>query len=93
MASVVPATRLPSSGPTPSKKTAVMLSGLDLNSPTKPKPGAKIDDARRSPSPESEDDNMEELRKKFFGDITLPESTLETPRRLAALSDGRSRES
>jgi hypothetical protein len=55
-----------------------MLSGLGLDSPTKAKPGAKIqliDDARRSPSPESEDDNMEELRKKFVGDITLPEST------------------
>ncbi|KAJ7894733.1 ribonucleotide reductase small subunit [Mycena olivaceomarginata] len=54
-----------------------MLSGLGLDSPTKAKPGAKIqliDDARRSPSPESEDDNMEELRKKFVGDITLPES-------------------
>ncbi|KAJ7429690.1 ribonucleotide reductase small subunit [Mycena galericulata] len=74
---VVPATRLPSPGPTPSKKTAAMLSGLGLDLPIKAKPGAKIqliDDARRSPSPESEDDNMEELRKKFVGNITLPES-------------------
>ncbi|KAJ7727497.1 ribonucleotide reductase small subunit [Mycena olivaceomarginata] len=67
---MAPATRLPSPGPT----TAAMLSGLGLDSPTKAKPGAKIqliDDARRWPSPESEDDNMEELRKKFVGDITL----------------------
>ncbi|KAJ7276310.1 ferritin-like superfamily, partial [Mycena haematopus] len=59
MAHVV-ATRLPSPGPTPSK---IAIAKLQL-----------VDDARRSTSPESEDDNIDELRKKFVGDITLPES-------------------
>ncbi|KAJ6509933.1 ribonucleotide reductase small subunit [Mycena vitilis] len=79
MAPVTASTRLPSPGPTPSKKAAAMFSGMGLDSPTKKstKPVAKIqllDDKRRSTSPESDDDNMEELRKRFVGDITLPES-------------------
>ncbi|KAJ7259132.1 ferritin-like superfamily, partial [Mycena haematopus] len=48
-----------------------------IESPTKSKAIAKlhlVDDARRSTSPESEDDNIAELRKKFVGDVTLPES-------------------
>jgi hypothetical protein len=66
-----------------------MFSGLGLDSPTKntTKPSAKIqliDDDRRSTSPASEDDNIEELRKKFVGDITLPESTCLASRRVLA---------
>jgi hypothetical protein len=33
-----------------------------------------VDDKRRSTSPVSDEDDIEELRKKFVGDITLPES-------------------
>ncbi|KAJ7264067.1 ferritin-like superfamily [Mycena haematopus] len=43
-----------------------------MESPTMPKRHV-VDDARRSASPESEDDNVE-LHKKFVGEITLPES-------------------
>ncbi|KAF7355237.1 Ribonucleotide reductase small subunit [Mycena sanguinolenta] len=73
----VSATRAPSPGPTPSKIAAAKLSGLGLESPTKPKAIAKlnlVDDTRRSPSPESEEDEIAELHKKFVGDVTLPES-------------------
>ncbi|KIK64079.1 hypothetical protein GYMLUDRAFT_195895 [Collybiopsis luxurians FD-317 M1] len=57
-------TRLPSPGPTPSKKAAAALASLNFESPTK-KPAAKkpiIDDRRRSTSPaslEDDDDNEE----------------------------------
>ncbi|KAJ7742506.1 ribonucleotide reductase small subunit [Mycena maculata] len=65
---------------TPSKVAATRFSTLDIDSPKKlnvkpiPKLEFVVDDARRSTSPESDDDNIEELRKKFVGDITLPES-------------------
>ncbi|KAF8204438.1 ribonucleotide reductase small subunit [Mycena galopus ATCC 62051] len=62
---------------TPSKAAAAKFSALDIESPTKPKTVKKlqlVDDTRRSTSPESDDDNLDELRKKFVGDITLPES-------------------
>jgi ribonucleoside-diphosphate reductase subunit M2 len=61
-----------------------MFSGLGIESPTKAKPIAKlqlVDDARRSTSPASDDDDIEELRKKFVGDITLPECTRPLSRR------------
>ncbi|KAJ7368190.1 ribonucleotide reductase small subunit [Mycena albidolilacea] len=77
MAPVVAPARAPSPAATPSKKAASMFSGLGIESPTKAKPIAKlqlVDDARRSTSPASDDDDIEELRKKFVGDITLPES-------------------
>ncbi|KAJ7095278.1 ribonucleotide reductase small subunit [Mycena belliarum] len=72
-------TRLPTPGPTPSKQAAAKFSGISLDSPSKKsaKPIPRldlVDDARRSTSPESDDDNIAELRKKFVGDIMLPES-------------------
>ncbi|KAJ7904411.1 ribonucleotide reductase small subunit [Mycena olivaceomarginata] len=71
MAPVAVPARAPSPAATPSKKVWA------IESPTKAKPIAKlqlVDDARRSTSPASDDDDIEELRKKFVGDITLPES-------------------
>lgn len=64
---------------TPSKKAAAALQAISLESPTKPtQKFAPIDDARRCPSPDSETetDEREELdpRKRFVGDIDLPES-------------------
>ncbi|KAJ7179230.1 ribonucleotide reductase small subunit [Mycena filopes] len=77
----VATTRLTSPGPTPSKQAAARFSGLDLESPTKnvaakhlAKPIKLVDDHRRSTSPDSDADDIEELRRKFVGDITLPES-------------------
>ncbi|KAG5648693.1 Ribonucleotide-diphosphate reductase (RNR), small subunit [Asterophora parasitica] len=65
--------------PTPSKKAAESLAAFSLNTPA-----AKdiIDDARLSNSPKSVvsdddatlEDDLVELRKKFVGDIDLPES-------------------
>ncbi|KAJ7047476.1 ribonucleotide reductase small subunit [Mycena alexandri] len=74
----VAAPRLASPGPTPSKQAAARFSGLDLESPTKKttkplaaKPIAKLElvDAH-----DSDEEDIEELRRKFVGDITLPES-------------------
>ncbi|KAI0254365.1 ribonucleotide reductase small subunit [Lactifluus subvellereus] len=65
---------------TPSKKAAAALQAISLESPLKPmqKLAPVIDDARRSPSPnsESEQGECEELglRKRFVGDVDLPES-------------------
>ncbi|KAI9507725.1 beta subunit of ribonucleotide reductase [Russula earlei] len=67
---------------TPSKKAAAAFQAISLESPIKPsrKPTTApvIDDARRSPSPvsETEKDGSQELgsRKRFVGDIDLPES-------------------
>jgi len=65
---------------TPSKKAAAALQAISLESPTKPaqKPISLIDDARRSSSPDSEVEKNESeelaLRKRFVGDINLPES-------------------
>jgi len=64
---------------TPSKKAAAALQAISLESPVKStkKPTPIIDDARRSSSPDSEvEKNEEELdpRKRFVGDINLPES-------------------
>ncbi|KAJ7507693.1 ribonucleotide reductase small subunit [Mycena galericulata] len=79
MAPIATTSRVASPAPTPSKAAAARFSDLDLDSPKKAavKPFPKlelVDDARRSTSPESDDDNIEELRKKFVGDVTLPES-------------------
>ncbi|KAI0284961.1 ribonucleotide reductase small subunit [Russula aff. rugulosa BPL654] len=65
---------------TPSKKAAAALQAISLESPTKPiqKHAPVIDDTRRSPSPLSESERTEEqeldLRKRFVGDVYLPES-------------------
>ncbi|KZP12136.1 ribonucleotide reductase small subunit [Athelia psychrophila] len=87
MASTLAPTRIPSPGPTPSKKVAAALEAFSFATPTK---GSKmapihlIDDECREESPDtlfagSEQaeevvDDLEELRKKFVGDINLPES-------------------
>ncbi|KAH9179903.1 ribonucleotide reductase small subunit [Lactarius sanguifluus] len=64
---------------TPSKKAAAAFQAISLESPTKPRQKlAIVDDARHCPSPDSETetDEVEELdlRKRFVGDIDLPES-------------------
>ncbi|KAI0269174.1 ribonucleotide reductase small subunit [Gloeopeniophorella convolvens] len=62
---------------TPSKKAAAALQAFSLESPTKPvKKLSIIDDARRSSSPATQSEQEEEmdLRKRFVGDINLPES-------------------
>ncbi|KAK1236726.1 Ribonucleotide-diphosphate reductase (RNR), small subunit [Marasmius sp. AFHP31] len=77
------APRTPSPGPTPSKKAAMRMQACSLESPTKKsakKVASLIDDKRRSTSPltgedsEEEEEDLEELRKRFVGDIELPES-------------------
>ncbi|KAF4602189.1 Ribonucleotide-diphosphate reductase (RNR), small subunit [Pleurotus pulmonarius] len=75
--------------PTPSKKAASALAAFSLESPTKPsakKATLLVDDKKRSTSPDSVGDeedeldetflgeSLEELRKKFVGDVELPES-------------------
>ena len=61
-------------------QAAAALQAISLESPTKPiqKPAPVIDDARRSPSPLSETEKTEgqalDLRKRFVGDVDLPES-------------------
>ncbi|ESK97535.1 ribonucleotide reductase small subunit [Moniliophthora roreri MCA 2997] len=87
--STVATTRAPSPGPTPSKKATAALHAFSLESPTKKttqKVVSLIDDKRRSISPaslvddetekkEEEDvEDLEELRKRFVGDVELPES-------------------
>lgn len=65
----------------PTSQAAAALQAISLESPTKPvhKPAPVIDDARRSPSPLSETEKSEaqelDLRKRFVGDVDLPEST------------------
>ncbi|KAG6809981.1 Ribonucleotide-diphosphate reductase (RNR), small subunit [Tricholoma furcatifolium] len=67
---------------TPSKKAAASLAAFSLDHPVKPSPiDTIVDDARLSKSPKSlvdEDEASEEdidvLRKKFVGEIDLPES-------------------
>ncbi|KAI0321829.1 ribonucleotide reductase small subunit [Amylostereum chailletii] len=67
--------------PTPSKKAAAALQAFSLESPLKKKSMPVIDDARRSYSPDSDEVeaeaeepfDMEAARKRFVGDITLPE--------------------
>ncbi|KAG2135937.1 ferritin-like superfamily, partial [Suillus bovinus] len=74
--------RVSSPAPTPSKKAAAALANISLDSPTKPSADDEdtlpvlIDDRKRSVSPDSQDaeDELEELRKKFVGEIDLPES-------------------
>lgn len=86
MASTLAPVRVPSPAPTPSKKAAAALASITLNSPTKPLDKDTlpvfIDDRKRSVSPDSEnaealenedEDELEELRKKFVGEIDLPE--------------------
>ena len=62
----------------PCLKAAAALQAISLESPVKPtkKPTPIIDDARRSSSPDSEVEKIEELdlRKRFVGDVDLPES-------------------
>jgi hypothetical protein len=64
----------------PTSQAAAALQAISLESPTKPiqKLAPVIDDTRRSPSPLSESEKTEEqeldLRKRFVGDVHLPES-------------------
>jgi|SRR6267154_4665148 len=64
----------------PASQAAAALQAISLASPTKPiqKPAAVIDDARRSPSPlsdaEKAEDQGSDIRKRFVGDVDLPES-------------------
>ena len=65
----------------PCLKAAAALQAISLESPIKStkKSTPIIDDARRSSSPDSEvEKNEEELdpRKRFVGDVDLPESVL-----------------
>jgi hypothetical protein len=61
-------------------QAAAALQAISLESPTKPiqKPAPIIDDTRRSPSPLSETEKTEDqgldVRKRFVGDVDLPES-------------------
>jgi ribonucleoside-diphosphate reductase subunit M2 len=61
-------------------QAAAALQAISLESPTKPiqKPAPVIDDTRRSASPLSETEKTEDqeldLRKRFVGDVDLPES-------------------
>ncbi|KAF7302830.1 Ribonucleotide reductase small subunit [Mycena kentingensis (nom. inval.)] len=60
---------------TPSKQAAAKLAAVVLESPTKmPKLDLVVDDARRSTSPESDEEDIEVLRQKFVGEVSLPES-------------------
>ncbi|KAI0303213.1 ribonucleotide reductase small subunit [Russula brevipes] len=65
---------------TPSKKAAAALQAISLESPIKAAKIAApvIDDARRSTSPDSEAEKGQQqeldLRKRFVGDVDLPES-------------------
>ncbi|KAF8875749.1 ribonucleotide reductase small subunit [Mucidula mucida] len=62
---------------TPSKKmTASFAKQFTLESPTKKLVAKKIDDERRSTSPDTvaDESDLEELRKKFVGEVDLPES-------------------
>ncbi|KAG1768508.1 hypothetical protein EDD22DRAFT_1001323 [Suillus occidentalis] len=70
-----------SSTPTPSKKATAALANISLDLPTKPSDDEDTlpvltDYRKRSVSPDSQDaeDKLEELRKKFVGEIDLPES-------------------
>ncbi|KAH7920793.1 ribonucleotide reductase small subunit [Leucogyrophana mollusca] len=89
MASITAPARLPSPGPTPSKKAAAAIAAFSITTPTKASKKstspALIDDKRRSVSPDSLDDEesqeseepedeLEALRKKFVGEVDLPES-------------------
>jgi hypothetical protein len=64
----------------PASQAAAAFQAISLESPTKPiqKPAPVIDDARRSLSPLSEAEKTEDqeldLRKRFVGDVDLPES-------------------
>ncbi|KAL0949711.1 hypothetical protein HGRIS_009748 [Hohenbuehelia grisea] len=79
--------RASSPGPTPSKKAAAALEKFSIESPAKkdfkPLVFDAFDDEKRAESPESQgdapssilaEDNLEELRKKFVGEVDLPES-------------------
>ncbi|KAG2754650.1 ribonucleotide reductase small subunit [Suillus brevipes Sb2] len=81
MAATLAPVRVSSPAPTPSKKAAAALANISLDSPTKPSDDEDtlpvlIDDRKRSVSPDSQnaEDELEELRKKFVGEIDLPES-------------------
>lgn len=81
MAATLAPVRVSSPAPTPSKKAAAALANISLDSPTKPSHDEDtlpvlIDDRKRSVSPDSQnaEDELEELRKKFVGEIDLPES-------------------
>ncbi|TFY83812.1 hypothetical protein EWM64_g195 [Hericium alpestre] len=68
--------------PTPSKKAAAALQAFSLETPSKSKIAAPVfDDSKRSHSPESDEvtreaekDDVEDYRKRFVGDVNLPEN-------------------
>ncbi|KAF8184595.1 ferritin-like superfamily [Mycena galopus ATCC 62051] len=64
-------------------KAAAKFSALNIESPAKPKTVVKklqlIDDSHRLTFPESADDNLNELRKNFVGDITLRRLVVKSP--------------
>ncbi|RDX55734.1 ribonucleotide reductase small subunit [Lentinus brumalis] len=73
-AAIVAPARVPSPAPTPSKKAAAALHAMSLTTPTKPshKKVDMIDDARRSVSPESEDEKPV-MERRWVGEVDLPE--------------------
>lgn len=72
--------------PHSTSKAAAALQAISLDSPTKPTKNSLpiVDDTRHCPSPDSETETDEldelDLRKRFVGDIDLPESTPTLPR-------------
>ena len=63
----------------PCLKAAAALQAISLESPIKPTKKPIIDDARRSSSPDSEVEKKVEkldVRRRFVGDVDLPESVL-----------------
>ncbi|RPD67054.1 ribonucleotide reductase small subunit [Lentinus tigrinus ALCF2SS1-7] len=76
-ASIVAHPRVPSPAPTPSKKAAAAIHAMSLTTPTKPshKKLDIIDDARRSESPESEDEQpaVPTKQRRWVGEVDLPE--------------------
>ncbi|KIK99262.1 hypothetical protein PAXRUDRAFT_822955 [Paxillus rubicundulus Ve08.2h10] len=84
MSSVVASTRGSSPVPTPSKKATEAIAALSFASPKKlhKRPDVVIDDRKRSVSPDTlidedeigEEDDIQILRKKFVGEVDMPES-------------------
>ncbi|KAL4074118.1 ribonucleotide reductase [Scleroderma yunnanense] len=81
---MAPSIRTPSPEPTPSKKVAVAIEAFSLDSPRKYRPNEKpvLDEKKRSVSPDTHseeasdvetEDDLEALRKKFVGEVDLPE--------------------
>ncbi|KAF7302814.1 Ribonucleotide reductase small subunit [Mycena kentingensis (nom. inval.)] len=75
MAPVASSSSLSPPTATPSKQAAAKLAAVVLESPAKlPKLDLVVDDTRRSTSPASDEEDIEVLRQKFVGEVSLPES-------------------